>query len=58
MSWFSNLLFQMQLVPLHPGVVFASSLGESAGVTALRNCVKVGGLYFVHVYFLLPMTKR
>ena len=24
-----------------PGVVFASSLGESAGVTALRNCVKV-----------------
>ena len=24
-----------------PGVVFASSLGENAGVTALRNCVKV-----------------
>ena len=23
-----------------PGVVFASSLGENAGVTALRNCVK------------------
>jgi|TARA_B110000977_G_scaffold82119_1_gene109698 nuclear GTP-binding protein len=24
-----------------PGVIFASSLGENAGVTALRNCVKV-----------------
>ena len=31
-----------------PGVVFASSLGENAGVTALRNCVKVERLEDPH----------